>query len=173
VSNKRHEIALWDQVMSESGIEGLVAAIQLLASLVVRPGALPDNFERATGSSLFRLDHYPINIQSFSSRAHGSWRKMALIDWLADCLCWIMSTHRQVALRKLAQSGDDTRRLRIGDEGLYFEGDLIEVVRTQPRLVQAFRFLRDLGLTARAKDGTMPLPSDQGRAFLRNVVDVG
>lgn len=171
VSNERHEINLWDRALSDSGADSLVSAIQLLATLIVRPGALPDNFERAGGSSLFRLDYYPINIQAFSARAQGSWRKMALTDWLADSLCWIMSTHRQVALRKLAQSGDDTRRLRMGDEGLYFEGDLIDVVRTQPRLTQAFRFLRDLGLTARAKDQRMPMPNSEGRAFLRSVVD--
>ena len=99
---------------------------------------------------------------------------MGLRDWLTGGLSWIISTHRQVALRKLAQSGDDTRRLRMDDGGgLYFEGDLMDVVRTQPRLVQAFRFLRDLGLTARAKDGKLPEPNGEGRTFLRKVVDAG
>jgi hypothetical protein len=171
VSNARHEIALWDEVMSKSGTEGVVAAIQLLATLIARPGSLPDSFQGATGSSLFRLDHYPINVQSFSKHAQDSWRQMALGRWLAECLSWVMSTHRQVALRKLAQSGDDTRRLRMGDEGLYFEGDLIEVVRTQPRLAQAFRILRDLGLTDRAMGGRMPMLTTEGQAFLRSVID--
>ena len=58
--------------MSESGAEGVVSAIQLLATLVVRPGSLPDNFEQATGSILFRLDYYPINIQSFANSSLGA-----------------------------------------------------------------------------------------------------
>jgi hypothetical protein len=173
VNSERHEVSLWDKALGDSDAvcDRLVAAIRLAATLVVRPGALPDNFERATGATALRLNHYPINIESFSARARDSWPRMSLAEWLSDTLCWTMSTHRQVALRKLAQSGDDTRRLRMGDDGLYFEGDLIDVVRTQPRLVQAFRFLRDLGLVARAKDNRMPLPTSEGRSFLRNVID--
>ena len=82
-----------------------------------------------------------------------------------------MSTHRQVAFRKLAQSGDDTRRLRMGDNGLYFDGDVIDVARTQPRLNQAFRFLHDLGLIARAREGRLPIPTAEGQSFLQKVVD--
>lgn len=174
VKRERHEISLWDKALGDSdGVyDSLVAAMRLAATLVVRPGALPDNFERATGTTLLRINHYPINIETFSARARDTWPRMSLSEWLSDTLCWVMSTHRQVALRKLAQSGDDTRRLRMGDDGLYFEGDLIEVVRTQPRLAQAFRFLRDLGLIARAQEEKrMPLPTNEGRSFLRNVID--
>jgi hypothetical protein len=140
-------------------------------TLLARPGALADDFERATGSSSLRLDHYPINIESFSARSRDIWPRMSLAEWMSDTLCWIMCTHRQVALRKLAQSGDDTRRLRMGDDGLYFDGDVIDVARTQPRLNQAFRFLHDLGLIARAREGQLPLPTAEGQLFLRKVVD--
>jgi hypothetical protein len=173
ISNRNHEIALWDSSLEDtkSPSDGIVAAIKLIVTLLARPGALADDFEKATGSNALRMNYYPINIQSVSLRARNSWSPMSLEEWLADLLSWIMSTHRQVAFRKLAASGDDTRRLKMGDNGLYFDGDVIDVARTQPRLSQAFRFLHDLGLIARAKEERLPLPTTDGRLFLRRVVD--
>ena len=173
VTNQRHEVALWDNSLAETdpASDCIAAAVRLAVTLLARPGALADNFERATGSSSLRLDHYPINVESFSARSRDIWPQMSLPEWMSDTLCWIMSTHRQVALRKLAQSGDDTRRLRMGDDGLYFDGDVIDVARTQPRLNQAFRFLHDLGLIERAREGRLPRSTAEGQLFLRKVVN--
>jgi hypothetical protein len=172
-SNERHEVALWDSALqdSDSICDSISTAARLIATLLVRPGVLADNFAIATGSGSFRPEHYPINVESVFARASDTWPGISLGNWMSSTLCWVMSTHRQVAFRKLAQSGDDTRRLRMGDNGIYFDGDVIDVARTQPRLTQAFRFLHDLGLIARVKEGRLPQPTSDGRAFLRSVVD--
>lgn len=173
LSNERHEVALWDSALQDPDIicDGITSAARLVATLLVRPGSLADNSARASGAPSLRLEHYPINVESVFARASDVWPGMSLTNWMSSTLCWIMSTHRQVAFRKLAQSGDDTRRLRMGDSGIYFDGDVIDVARTQPRLTQAFRFLHDLGLIARAREGRLPRSTSDGRAYLRSVVD--
>ena len=169
VLDKHHEISLWEQVVDSSRQpqSAIDAAIRLILILVARTDANSHTIERSLGNNRIRLEHYPINIDSVVVRSRTRWPGMTKIDWIADTLSWILGTHRQVALRKLSQSGDDTRRLRMGDVGLYVDGDVIEVARTVPRLKQALRFLHDLGLTRTAQAGRLPLPTPEAVAILQ------
>jgi hypothetical protein len=175
VTTERHEINLWQTAKenSDDAADHLQAALRLVLGLVARHGASPDTIERAIGPDRIQLDDYPINIDTIAARARTRWPTMTVGDWIADMLAWILAAHRQVAFRKLSQSGDDTRRLRMGDEGLYFDGDMVDVARTLPRLRPALRFLRDLGLVERAQSGHLPVPTSNALEFVQQVINAG
>src|SRR5258707_15440603 len=99
VTNQRHEVALWDNSLAETdpASDCIAAAVRLAVTLLDRPGALADNFERATGSSSLRLDHHPINVVGFSGRPRHIWPQMSLPPWLASRVLWIITTPSQVA----------------------------------------------------------------------------
>jgi hypothetical protein len=169
IGNARHEVHLREKVTDVSGdaLPAVDAAIQLIFTLLVRTQPALLNFEKVLGMNQIRLENYPINLDSIASRARMRWHAMTLKDCMADVLCWILATHRQVALRKLAQSGDDTRRLRMGEEALYVYGDTVDVARTAPRLRSTLRFLHDLGLTRPTKQSHLPVPTQDGLRILQ------
>lgn len=168
IDDVRHEVRLWRKVSDVSGdaAPAVEAAIELIFTVVARnqPSL---NFEKALGTNQVRLENYPINLDALAARARTRWAPMTFKDWIADVLCWILETHRHVALRKLSQSGDDTRRLRMGEEALYVYGDMIDVARTVPRLKPTLRFLHDLGLTEPTKPGHLPIPTQDGLEILQ------
>jgi hypothetical protein len=169
ISNTNHELELWRRVSDKSigPADAIEASIRLILTVVARHGAGTHRIERAIGANGIRLEHYPINFDTVVDRSKNKWPGTPLDVWLADTLSWILGTHRQVALRKLSQSGDDTRRLRMGDDRLYVDGDQVDVARTVPRLRQAFRFLRDLGLTDPPKPGHFPVPTSEALNLFR------
>jgi hypothetical protein len=164
-----HEIELWEKVTDVSGAPApaVDAAISLVLTLVLRQQLASYNIERAIGENQIRLENYPINIDSIGARAHTRWPGMPIRDWMSHVLSWTMATHRQVALRKLSQSGDDTRRLRMGEHALYVYGDTIDVARTIPRLRPTLRFLHDLGLTTASESGHLPVPTHEALKILQ------
>jgi hypothetical protein len=169
VGQKHHEMELWELVSSKSSAPSAAIdySIRLILTLVARHEKGSCTIEEAIGPNRIRLENYPINADTVFARARTRWRGMMMSVWLADILSWILATHRQVALRKLSQSGDDTRRLRMGDSSLYVDGDPIEVARTVPRLKQALRFLHDLGLTSPGAPGHLPIPTREALSFLQ------
>jgi hypothetical protein len=172
IGNERHEISLLKDVREpESASRGIEAAAKMIVTLLVRSPDGPKSVEEAIGPDGIRLQYYPININTITKRSQDQWEKMTVSAWMADAITWVLLTHRQVAFRKLSQSGDDTRRFRLGDRGFYFEGDMIDVARTLPRLRPAFRFLRDLGLVERADDSRLPIPTKAGLEFLEQVAN--
>jgi hypothetical protein len=60
----------------------------------------------------------------------------SLRHWLGTLVASALSAHQRVAIRKLGQSGDDTLMFRVGDDGIFVERRLEDVVETQPRLTQ-------------------------------------
>ena len=169
IDDVRHEVHLWEKVTDVSGdaVQTVEAAIELIFTLLVRSQSASLTFEKALGPNQFRLENYPINLDALAARARTRWSAMRFKDWIADLLCWILATHRQVALRKLSQSGDDTRRLHMGEEALYVYGDRVDVARTVPRLRPTLRFLHDLGLTKPTRPGHLPMPTQEGLEILQ------
>ena len=65
---------------------------------------------------------------------------------------YVIGQHLHVAMRKLCSESQSTFKLAIED-GRFIWLDNFEPTRTNPRLAQAFRFLRDLGLCSGEGDG--------------------
>jgi hypothetical protein len=118
------------------------------------------------GIDQIQLSHYPINLDSVTERARVQWPGLSRQAWISDLIRWILETHRAVALRKLAQGGDDTRRLRAEDDGLRVGGHVVDVARTVPRLKQAFRFLHDLGFSQTDQPDKLPTLTGDALAFM-------
>jgi hypothetical protein len=162
IHDENHEVQLWEKVTnaSEEAPSAVAAAIELVLTLVLRKELASYSIQQVIGANSIRLHNYPINIDAVAARARDQWPGMAMTAWVTHLLSWMMATHRQVALRKLSQTGDDTRRLRMGENTLYVDGT-IDVARTVPRLRPALRFLHDLGLTKAAKSGHLPIPTQE------------
>ena len=170
-SNENHELMLWsnDSVDERTDDENIKAALSLLLTLLARGAGSTDTFKTTIGGQQIRSDFYPINADSIAERSTREWNIMSRTEWATDLLSWILTTHRHVSFRKLSQSGDDTRRLRMGDDGLYVYGDPVEVANTQPRLKQAIRLLLDLGLLTHSDRGCLPILTKAGDEFLKVV----
>jgi hypothetical protein len=65
---------------------------------------------------------------------------------------WVLGQHIRVAMRKLRQQTQATFKVAV-EEGRYVWIEDFDPTFTNPRLRQAFRFLRDLGLCGGATDG--------------------
>ncbi|MBS0528476.1 MAG: hypothetical protein JSS22_03670 [Proteobacteria bacterium] len=161
---------MWDTIVDGSkGVSlSIDAAVRLILALVIRSEAQSRTIESVVGVDQIQLSHYPINLDSVTERARLHWPGLSKQAWISDLLRWILETHRTVALRKLAQGGDDTRRLRAEDDGLRVGGDVIDVTRTVPRLKQAFRFLQDLGFSEINQPDKLPVLTRDALAFINS-----
>jgi hypothetical protein len=161
-------MSMWDAIVDDSdGVSlSIAAAVRLILTLVIRSKDQPRTIESVVGVDRIQLTHYPINLDSVIERARARWPGLSKQAWISDLIRWILETHRAVALRKLAQGGDDTRRLRAEDDGLRVGGDVIDVTRTVPRLKQTFRFLQDLGFSETDQLDKLPVLTRDALAFM-------
>lgn len=164
----RHELALWRELPEVEGAESVAAALRMLAGLIARHGR-PTRcyapFRLPNGA----LADYPLTLDTLGRAAVGPWRGLGARDWAHALVASALSAHQRVAIRKLGQSGDDTLMFRIGEDGLFVERRMEEVVETQPRLTQAFQILRDLGLTVPSGPGLLAQPTARGLAALEEI----
>jgi hypothetical protein len=164
----QHELALWRGLTDNDGSELIASAMRMFVVLVARHG-VPFECYAPFHLPARALVDYPLTLDTLGKSAAGPWREVGAREWLATLIGSALSAHQRVAIRKLGQSGDDTLMFRIGDDGLFVERHLDEVVETQPRLTQAFQILRDLGLTAPFGPGRLPRPTGQGLAALDEI----
>jgi len=142
--------------------ELLQASLKLLVALQCRPETkegyrdfiFPPNY----------LQHYPINLESFSQYASKSWGDLTTREWLGWLATnWGIHTHLMVALRKLRGQSQSTFRIRPSDQGLEVIS-VPEAVFTSPRFRQSLRILKDIG--ALVQQGNFWVLSPQGKSLL-------
>ncbi|MBB3639665.1 MULTISPECIES: hypothetical protein [Variovorax] len=130
----------------------LASVVNMLALLRMR-----ENQEAPAYGSLTmdqaQLQDSPINLGSFRERC-VKWNGMTLSAVVADLIAWILKTHLHVALRKLRQSSTATFRVHPTERGIEARGDIPVPAKTNPRIRQAIRILRDVGALARETDSS-------------------
>jgi len=130
----------------------LASVVNMLALLRMR-----ENQEAPAYGSLTmdqaQLQDSPINLGSFRERC-VKWNDMTLSAVVADLIAWILETHLHVALRKLRQSSTATFRVHPTERGIEARGDIPVPAKTNPRIRQAIRILRDVGALARETDSS-------------------
>lgn len=98
------------------------------------------------------LRRYSVNFASFREWMFKSSKRKAA-EVLAEVLSnWVVGQHLRVAMRKLRYQTQSTFKVAV-EEGRYLWIEDFIPTYTSPRLRQAFRFLRDLGLCTGAKGG--------------------
>jgi hypothetical protein len=136
----------------ETPSEVLARAFASLLSVLARnrvPVATFAGFESLDTSFLRR---YPVNFASFRDWMFKSTKSKAT-DVYVDILSnWVIGQHLRVAMRKLRYQTQATFKIAV-EEGHYIWIEDFVPTYTGPRLRQAFRFIRDLGLCSSAKDG--------------------
>lgn len=138
-----HECQLAHAALGEDRVPEVTRLVlSLLASLVARGLERPyADFDR--DARYFRF--YDVNLHSLRSGA-DTWQRLTILDWLGWLVrTWCVGMHLRVALRKLRDEGLDTFRLRPTDQGLVFV-EQIGPTWSNPRVAQALRALKDLGL---------------------------
>lgn len=130
----------------------LASVVSMLALLRMR-----ENQDAPAYGSLMmdqaQLRDSPINLESFRKRC-VKWSDMTLSAVVADLIAWILESHLHVALRKLRQSSTATFRVHPTERGIEVRGDIPVPAKTNPRIRQAIRILRDIGALARETDGS-------------------
>ena len=130
----------------------LASVVSMLALLRMR-----ENQEAPAYGSLTmdqaQLQDSPINLESFRKRC-VKWNDMTLSAVVADLIAWILESHLHVALRKLQQSSTATFRVHPTERGIEVRGDIPVPAKTNPRIRQAIRILRDIGALARETGGS-------------------
>lgn len=130
----------------------LARAFACVLSVLARnqvPAAPFSGFSSLDSSFLRR---YSANIASFRAFVLRNGERKA-VDVYAEILSnWVIGQHIRVAMRKLRNQIQATFKIAI-EEGRYVWIEDFDPTYTSPRLKQAFRFLRDLGLCGGASDG--------------------
>jgi hypothetical protein len=136
-----------------------------ILSVLARPDLPSDPYAafQTIASEFWRA--YPVNLTSvralvFERKSDPS--ANVLSDLVRQC---ILYRHLRVAMHKLRFQNDATFKFVV-EYGHYGWLEDFDPTYTSPRLRQAFRFIRDLGL-AKGRSGNWQLTAD-GRAFLRN-----
>lgn len=130
----------------------LAKAFACVLSVIARSQlpATPFSGFRSLDSSF--LQRYSANVASFRDFVLRNKERKA-VDVYAEILSnWVIGQHIRVAMRKLRSQTQATFKIGI-EEGRYVWIEDFEPTYTSPRLRQAFRFLRDLGLCGGASDG--------------------
>jgi hypothetical protein len=142
----------------------LVRAFACLLALHARDRLSPEPFAAFSGLSPDWLRRYKVTLATvnkyLSEKADENAAK-AYADFLKD---YVVGQHLQVAMRKLRYESQSTFKLTIED-GRFLWLENFDPTFTNPRLRQAFRFLRDLGLCS-GKGAEWKL-SPRGRELLR------
>ena len=132
-------------------LDVLAGAFASVLSVLARnrvPAATFAGFDSLDTSFLRR---YSANFASFRAFVFKSAEKKAA-DVYADILSnWVIGQHIRVAMRKLRHQTQSTFKLAI-EEGRYIWIEDFIPTYTSPRVKQAFRFLRDLGLCGGGSD---------------------
>lgn len=130
----------------------LASVVSMLALLRMRENQDAPAYGSLTMDQA-QLRDSPINLESFRKRC-VKWSDMTLSAVVADLIAWILESHLHVALRKLRQSSTATFRVHPTERGIEVRGDIPVPAKTNPRIRQAIRILRDIGALARETDGS-------------------
>jgi hypothetical protein len=148
----------WSETNLISGLEGqpplirLARAFACLLAIYAR-NRLPQNpfeaFPTLTTDWLARFEVTLATVRDFLSDRVDKNATTVLAELLKEC---VVGQHLHVAMRKLRNESQSTFKLAIED-GRFIWLENFEPTRTNPRLRQAFHFLRDLGLCSGESEG--------------------
>lgn len=129
----------------QNPLEVLAHAFACVVSVLARNRVPAQTFAGFGSLDASFLERYSKNFASFRKFMFESVDREAA-DVYADILSnWVVGQHIRVAMRKLRHQTQTTFKVAIED-GRYIFIEDFDPTYTNPRLKQAFRFLRDLGL---------------------------
>lgn len=159
------EVNLIFDLDNQPPLTRLARAFACLVALHARDRLTPEPFQAFSSIKPDWLSRYKVTLATVNQFLSERTDRNAAIVFAELLKDYVVGQHLRVAMRKLRYESQSTFKLTIED-GRFIWLEHFSPTLTNPRLKQAFRFLRDLGLCSGKADGWKL--SRMGKKYMRH-----